>query len=458
MARTNVYVRNIFWLLLCFGFAVSIAQASNPVNGQYIVTVILDKDSTSVPQDKIDSYCPDGWVCWGEYVRSDKYQSFYKIMGTPTPVCSETETWNGTECIEDTQPQCPDGQEWNGLTCGDPIPPDTCGPDSPNLLGTITASDGSTQYACDYNDRCPEGYAGGYVNDQWQCIGPDKQPPICAAGGVIVAVGDSFVCESPEPVDQNTDDSNTNPNDNNTPDNNDNSSNTDETPEPPRDPRKQDNDQTSPSENITQEQFQANKNQNGCYANGVYLPECASNPDGPSDSCLVKQNGQIIEVANCTKNVPQSCTVGNVTYQDCIIQPGNQCIIDGKLFYGCTPAGSTTVPGDNSTENNNTSSVVFSPGQIDNLYSSDDSEATVDDVMKRFKARIQSSQIYATATGFFDVNVSGSCQAWTIPSVLGMGAITVDFQCSSTMATVLDFAKYILLATAAFVAFRWAFL
>lgn len=83
-------------------------------------------------------------------------------------------------------------------------------------------------------------------------------------------------------------------------------------------------------------------------------------------------------------------------------------------------------------------------------------DKTYQSVISGFQARMENSPLFAAVSGFFTISLGGSCPIWTIPGVMGMPAIVVDFQCSSTMENLWPYIAAIMIATAGFVAFRWA--
>jgi hypothetical protein len=85
-------------------------------------------------------------------------------------------------------------------------------------------------------------------------------------------------------------------------------------------------------------------------------------------------------------------------------------------------------------------------------------DKTFESVISDFQSRIQAAPFYSAATGFFDVNITATCPIWTLPGVMGLPSITIDQQCSPMLNNALAIVSAIIIATAGFVAFRWAFL
>ena len=85
-------------------------------------------------------------------------------------------------------------------------------------------------------------------------------------------------------------------------------------------------------------------------------------------------------------------------------------------------------------------------------------EKTYETVLTQFSNRIQAASVVSGVTGFFDVNVSGSCPDWSIPATDMTPAISVNIQCSSAAYEMYGIAGLVVLAMAGFTAFRWAIL
>lgn len=84
--------------------------------------------------------------------------------------------------------------------------------------------------------------------------------------------------------------------------------------------------------------------------------------------------------------------------------------------------------------------------------------ATYGSVIEDFQTDIEAAPFYAAATEFFDVTLSGACPVWTIPATWVFPAIAIDMQCSAVMEDIWPFIYAVMLLSASFVAFRWAFL
>lgn len=88
----------------------------------------------------------------------------------------------------------------------------------------------------------------------------------------------------------------------------------------------------------------------------------------------------------------------------------------------------------------------------------DGTELTFSGVLGGFTDRLSQAPFYQAASGFFTVNVSGSCPAWQLPAVWIFPAIAIDMQCSPAMEAIWPLIAAIVIASCAFIGFRWAFL
>ncbi|MBQ0725491.1 MAG: hypothetical protein KBT51_08870 [Cycloclasticus sp.] len=99
----------------------------------------------------------------------------------------------------------------------------------------------------------------------------------------------------------------------------------------------------------------------------------------------------------------------------------------------------------------------FNGGEHGELYTKDDT-LTFDSVLGDFTTSINNSAVVSSASNFFTVSISGSCPVWSTPAVWVFPSINIDAQCSPMMNNIWPYIAAILLVTASFVAFRWAFL
>lgn len=84
---------------------------------------------------------------------------------------------------------------------------------------------------------------------------------------------------------------------------------------------------------------------------------------------------------------------------------------------------------------------------------------TYQQVLQEFQQRMQSAPFVAAAANFFTLTLGNpTCPVWTLPETGLTPAIPIDMQCSSAMETVWPIVSGVLIATAGFIGFRWAFL
>lgn len=92
----------------------------------------------------------------------------------------------------------------------------------------------------------------------------------------------------------------------------------------------------------------------------------------------------------------------------------------------------------------------------DSLYESN--EKTYSGILGEFKNRITQAPIATVGNSFFDVQLSGSCPIWVLPATDLTPSIPIDMQCSDAMNSIWPLVAAVVIASASFIAFRWAFL
>lgn len=163
-------------------------------------------------------------------------------------------------------------------------------------------------------------------------------------------------------------------------------------------------------------------------SNGQCVTQCASNQHQDGTRCV--DNNAANGGTDCTS--PPVCTgdqaLCNIDYQAwatrCAANPGNAA-----------------------------------DGDLSQMYTK--STDSVGSVMGRYQSQLSSSPLVHAADSFFTVNVGGSCPQLTIPAAEFMGkniwaGLDGNFLCTGTVDTILGLASYVLLALAAFQAFRIA--
>lgn len=125
-----------------------------------------------------------------------------------------------------------------------------------------------------------------------------------------------------------------------------------------------------------------------------------------------------------------------------------------------TGTSTTDTPASSSSTSSKCTGGVCDVGQADGdtgaLYSA--GVDTPGSVYENFKARVASSPLISAASGFFTVSASGSCPTWHIPGNQYWGQAGFDFAffCDSGILAILALAGWVVLAVAAFSAFRIA--
>lgn len=125
-----------------------------------------------------------------------------------------------------------------------------------------------------------------------------------------------------------------------------------------------------------------------------------------------------------------------------------------------TGTSTTTTPASSSTTSSKCTEgacdVGEADGQIGTLYTA--GTDTPSGVYASFKAKVAGSPLIGAATAFFTVNASGSCPTWHIPGNKYWGEAGFDFTffCDPAILAIFALAGYVVLAVAAFSAFRIA--
>lgn len=83
---------------------------------------------------------------------------------------------------------------------------------------------------------------------------------------------------------------------------------------------------------------------------------------------------------------------------------------------------------------------------------------TVGDVVGEFRTRMENAPIASAATGFLTVSVANSCPVWTVPATDYWNEMVLNYHCTGQLAESLALGGWVVLALAAWAAFRWAFL
>jgi len=130
----------------------------------------------------------------------------------------------------------------------------------------------------------------------------------------------------------------------------------------------------------------------------------------------------------------------------------------GSFSSTSTTTGSTSSPASASSTTCTTGvcDVGNADGSIASLYTA--STDTPGSVYATFVSQVSNTPVMSAATGFFTLNVAGTCPTWTIPGnkYWGAAGFSFDFFCSSAMLEIFQLAGYLVLAVAAYAAFKIA--
>lgn len=131
--------------------------------------------------------------------------------------------------------------------------------------------------------------------------------------------------------------------------------------------------------------------------------------------------------------------------------------------YSSTTTGTSTTttssPASSSSSSQNCTTGVCDvgnfDGQLGTLYTP--SQDTPQSVYSQFASSVSSSPLSTAVTGFFGVSTSGSCPSWSIPAnKYWTSGFSFDFFCQSAILSLLSAAGYVVLAVAAYAAFKIA--
>lgn len=94
-------------------------------------------------------------------------------------------------------------------------------------------------------------------------------------------------------------------------------------------------------------------------------------------------------------------------------------------------------------------------GGVGTLY--EGNGKTMGEVVGAFQTRIANAPVATATTQFLSVSLSGSCPTWTLEESAFWPAMVMDLHCGGALGDALESGSYLLLAMAAFAAFRIAF-
>lgn len=175
-------------------------------------------------------------------------------------------------------------------------------------------------------------------------------------------------------------------------------------------------------------------------------------------------SGQVVDTTTTTEKTTNKSngTIEKETTDTTVITKS-----DGTSSTGSTTTTQTQDTEGNTTAKRQTCSGISCNGQLDtqetteigvqDFYTGEDS-LTMSSVLADFKTGVESAPFYSTATGFFDVSTTGAACPVFSGEIPIFGIITFDQHCSSVMEDIWPMIRLVLLACAAFLSFRIAFL
>lgn len=166
-----------------------------------------------------------------------------------------------------------------------------------------------------------------------------------------------------------------------------------------------------------------------------------STPPAPNDG----------ETSTTTPATPD-VTVTNVTNNTNTTYYNSTTVAASDALAG---SGSSSSASSGSSGSSSSASSGDSSGEGEDWYEKKDD--TFGTVLNDFTTSVQGSAVFTQASGFFTMNLGGSCPVWST-TVAVFGTITIDQQCSATMNSIWPYIYAVVVATAAFYAFRIAFL
>lgn len=140
-------------------------------------------------------------------------------------------------------------------------------------------------------------------------------------------------------------------------------------------------------------------------------------------------------------------------------EEGPECEEGEKEVGGvCVPdEGGGTNPGNPSNPGEGGGTDPGLPGDWGGpLYTQEYSTGNVGEVLDKFKDRVAQSEIYKATTGFFVINVGGSCPVFELPASDYWQAMTLDVHCGGEFAEMLTLMGWVLLSLAAYQAAKIA--
>ena len=195
------------------------------------------------------------------------------------------------------------------------------------------------------------------------------------------------------------------------------------------------------------------------WSNGQCVASC------PSGSSLNSSTG-VCQPSSCPSGQVLSNGQCTTQCQGNQVQQGTQCIDKGTANGGTDCTNPPQCNGDQIQCNIDyqawaarCSAGKASTGDLSKLYTA--STDTVGSVMGKYQDQFKSSPFVTAANNFLTVNPTGTCPQLSIPAADFMGTniwagLNPNLLCEGTLLNVMDLAGYVVLALAAFQAFRIA--
>lgn len=190
--------------------------------------------------------------------------------------------------------------------------------------------------------------------------------------------------------------------------------------------------------------------------------KCVTAQSGAAPPASASSSGSVHSTDSTASTTTGATTSTSTSTTDTTYTPDGSSGTGGG-FSGTSTATTTTTT-DNPASASSTATkcttgvcdVGDADGQIGGIYSG--SANTPGQAYQAFVASVRSAPIVQAATSFFTVNVSGTCPTWHLAGNPWWGASGLDFTlfCDPAMLNLLALAGLIVLATAAFSAFRIA--
>lgn len=172
-------------------------------------------------------------------------------------------------------------------------------------------------------------------------------------------------------------------------------------------------------------------------------PPSTWNPPSSTATTTITNNNTSGCQSNCTTNYNTNTGTGSNGGPGGPGGPGTDPPDpDGEGEGTCDPAKETCAPGSSAAE-------------VGDLYT--ESDASVASIMSGYTAQASSTPLITAASGFLTYTGGGSCPAFNVPATDFWPAMNFNYHCAGDLAVALQMGGFLILAIAAFQAFRIAF-